>query len=390
MKLLFLGDIVFDATEITVSQNLLDLFNSADYKVCNFEGSFVSPNSNRIIKAGPHVSNSELALDFIKKLNVNYAALANNHIMDYGVDSLVNTINVLNDNGIETLGAGKTYTEAYNPLIISNNKEKICIINACQAEFGVVKNKYVYGGGYAWVNSPAIKQKIKENLEICDKVILFLHAGMEDQIIPLPEWKQIYHEFADIIGLRGAIIATHPHIVQGYEIYNGTPIFYSLGNFSFFKEELKDNIEWNRGIVVQYDTLTNETKVIPVLTKEKFLDIDNSDTFKSDMEYRCKLVKDEAKLNEIADAIAEKSWNDFYKSYYQSVTKTRDIESYSGWKLIKILIKKFFNKLFRTNFNIVSGDDFDETMLLHNIQIESHRFCVERYLYNRYIACKHN
>lgn len=24
----------------------------------------------------------------------------------------------------------------------------------------------------------------------------------------------------------------------------------------------------------------------------------------------------------------------------------------------------------------------DQTMLLHNLQIESHRYCVERYLYN--------
>ena len=28
-------------------------------------------------------------------------------------------------------------------------------------------------------------------------------------------------------------------------------------------------------------------------------------------------------------------------------------------------------------------ETLDETMLLHNIQIESHRWCVERYLYNK-------
>ena len=30
----------------------------------------------------------------------------------------------------------------------------------------------------------------------------------------------------------------------------------------------------------------------------------------------------------------------------------------------------------------------NETMLLHNIQIESHRWCVERYLYNK--NCENN
>ena len=35
------------------------------------------------------------------------------------------------------------------------------------------------------------------------------------------------------------------------------------------------------------------------------------------------------------------------------------------------------------NLNISDAQTFDETMLLHNIQIESHRWCVERYLYNQ-------
>ena len=385
MKILFCGDIVIDNTLFEISDNLLKIFNSSDYRICNFEGPIISPSSKKITKAGPHVYNSELALNFIKKLNINYAALANNHIMDYGVDSLVNTVNVLKKSGINTLGAGKTYSEAYNPLIISNNNEKICIINACQAEFGVVKSEYVCRGGYAWINAPVLKQKIKENLSFCDKLILFIHAGMEEQIIPLPEWKQLYHEFADMIGRHGAIIATHPHIVQGYELYNKTPIFYSLGNFSFYKDALKNNKEWNRGLVVLYDTLTNETKAIPVSQKDKLLDINNSDDFKKDIEYRCSLVMDDTKLYEIADEIAEKTWNEFYKSYYQSIVKTRDISSYSGRDLIKILVKRALNKFLKRNFRIFLEDDIDETMLLHNIQIESHRFCVERYLYNKCI-----
>jgi len=30
-----------------------------------------------------------------------------------------------------------------------------------------------------------------------------------------------------------AVIGHHPHVIQDEEIYNGSPIFYSLGNFVF-------------------------------------------------------------------------------------------------------------------------------------------------------------
>ena len=50
---------------------------------------------------------------------------------------------------------------------------------------------------------------------------------------------------------------------------------------------------------------------------------------------------------------------------------------------LKQIIKKIIKNIFhQKNYS------FDETMLLHNIQIESHRWCVERYLYNK--NCKDN
>lgn len=386
MKLLFIGDIVFNDIKIFPSQKLVALLKKSDYAICNLEGSFVADGAEPIKKAGPHVFNSSLAIDFLKELGVDCAALANNHIMDYGANSFRYTVKILGENGIKTFGAGLSFEEAYRPFIISKDNEKICVINACQAEFGVLKpsaNECGELAGYAWINSPNIKSLIKKNLAACDKVVLFVHAGMEDQIIPLPEWKQVFHDFADIINGRGAIILAHPHIVQGYEIYNDTPIFYSLGNFSFYKEELKDNIEWNRGLVVEYDTLTNETKAVPVSIKNNVLDIDDSSGFKNAIDERCALVKDDEKLNALANEIAEKSWNDFYKSYYKSVVNVRGVNSYSSKQLIKLIAKRLLNKIFGARFAVADCDSFDETMLLHNIQIESHRWCVERHLYNK-------
>lgn len=148
MKILFCGDIVINDTHLDISDNLLKIFKESDYRICNFEGPLIKEDSKKIIKAGSHVYNYKESIDFLKSLNINCTALANNHIMDYGLSALKNTVEVLSQNKICSIGAGKTFNEAYEPLGLNLNSEKICIINACQAEFGVLKNPYYekYGG----------------------------------------------------------------------------------------------------------------------------------------------------------------------------------------------------------------------------------------------------
>lgn len=384
MKLLFCGDVVLNSHFITFSNSIIKYFNTFDYRITNFEGSIINENSKKLIKCGPHVNNHIYSIDFLKSLNFNYVALANNHILDYGANSLEYTINLLKKNKIEAFGAGLSFDNAYEPLIIEKQKEKICIINACQAEFGVLKEKKYNCNqiGYAWINSPLIKKIIKENLIKCDKVILFIHAGMENQIIPLPEWKQVYHEFANIIEGKGIIVATHPHIVQGYEIYNKTPIYYSMGNFVFYNEEQKNNVEWNRSLIVSYDTQQNVSLGIPVSINNMVLDFDNTDSFKNDIKKRCDIIQNDLELQDLANQIAEKSWKDFYKSYYELINNNKRLIDCSLLDLIKEIIKRSCIKVLRKK--IKTHETIDEIMLLHNIQIESHRWCVERYLYNHY------
>ena len=78
-------------------------------------------------------------------------------------------------------------------------------------------------------NLTEIIQKLKtEN----DSVIVTPHWGEEYQYLKSNKRQQkLAHAMID----AGAdiIIGHHPHVVQEMEIYNGKPIFYSLGNFIF-------------------------------------------------------------------------------------------------------------------------------------------------------------
>jgi len=62
-----------------------------------------------------------------------------------------------------------------------------------------------------------------------------------------PRMKQLFRFYID--SGADAVINHHTHCVSGYEEYMGKPIYYSLGNFLFDKEKLRNSI-WNEGMAV--------------------------------------------------------------------------------------------------------------------------------------------
>ena len=68
-----------------------------------------------------------------------------------------------------------------------------------------------------------------------DWLIVLYHGGNEYYSLPRPGLKKDFHYLADL----GAdlVVGHHTHVISGYEIYNGKPLIYSLGNFFFpYKE----------------------------------------------------------------------------------------------------------------------------------------------------------
>lgn len=50
--------------------------------------------------------------------------MRNNHIMDQNVQGVLSTINVLQENGINYVGAGENLSDASEPYIIGDNGKK--------------------------------------------------------------------------------------------------------------------------------------------------------------------------------------------------------------------------------------------------------------------------
>jgi len=159
--------------------------------------------------------------------------LANNHMLDYREDGLLDTISRLKAAGIKYAGAGGNLAEA----------DKACVAGPEWAPFVVIAASDVVPKGFeAKADKPGISSMKNDNAflrrvkEVRAKypnavLVLSLHWGTEATYVPNTRQKTLAHRLID----AGAdlIIGHHPHRIQGVEFYKDRPIFYSLGNFQF-------------------------------------------------------------------------------------------------------------------------------------------------------------
>ena len=231
--ILICGDVVnfHNADGFVCSDEVAKIATEADCSVCNFEAP-ISGFGRPQPKSGPHIAQVPETVEGLKSQGFDLLLLANNHIMDYGREALMATMERISSAGLECLGAGPDAGVAYAPLVKSLDGLKIGMVNACEAQFGVIDFfERDDPAGYAWINHTQIDKTVLSLKKECDFVIVFSHAGLEFQDIPQKEWRARYRHLCDL----GAdvVVGSHPHVPQGYEEYGDALIFYSLGNFYF-------------------------------------------------------------------------------------------------------------------------------------------------------------
>ncbi|MGN7476658.1 CapA family protein [Solibacillus silvestris] len=235
-NLFICGDIVnCSNNEEICDRDLKEIITKSDYAICNFEAP-INNSGSKAPKLGIHLQQKRETVEILKNTGFKLLCLSNNHIMDYGTEALNATIKEIESNRLDHIGAGLDFMSAYKPLIKQFGDAKIGFINCCEAQFGVLDNKSnMADAGYAWINHRLICKLVLELKKECDLIILLAHAGLEDVSIPQIEWREKYKLFCDL-GVD-LVVGSHPHVPQGFEKYNNSYIFYSLGNFYFDEVE---------------------------------------------------------------------------------------------------------------------------------------------------------
>ncbi len=191
-------------------QNVADIFGADDLTIVNMEGTLTTSTTRAdktfAFKGPAHYAN------VLTSSSVEAASVANNHSQDYGEQSLTDTIETLDAAGVQTFG--------YDHIAYLDVKGvKVALIGAnALSSYENATNQ--------------ITQQIAQAREAGAQLVLtYIHWGIERDYVPSLDQVRLGHAAID----AGAdlVVGSHPHVIQGYEQYQGRYIVYSLGNFCF-------------------------------------------------------------------------------------------------------------------------------------------------------------
>jgi poly-gamma-glutamate synthesis protein (capsule biosynthesis protein) len=185
---------------------------------------------------------SAAAVEGLTLAGIDGVSRANNHSMNFGAAGMHDTAAALDAAGIRHFGIGDTLAEARQPGLFEVKGVRIAFLGF----------DGITGGSYGATDASAgTSPLIVENLEAditaarqqAELVIPYIHWGVEYTLEPTTEQRTIARRAID----AGAdlVVGSHPHWVQGMEIYQGKPIIYSLANFVFdqdWSEETKQGL----------------------------------------------------------------------------------------------------------------------------------------------------
>ena len=351
---------------INFSERLATIISNCDYRYLNFEGPLqrgCKSTANDTI-----LYQSDDSPKWCKEKGFEIVGFANNHALDFGEQGLIETMKAFH--GLITLGAGN-WEEAYSIKAVDTNECAVGFIAATSSDLASFKDRWTDANkiGCANLMSAEIERVVEKKNEFCDVLILIAHAGIEFCSVPLPELRDRYRRLIEL-GVD-AIIAMHPHVPQGCEVYMEKPIVYSLGNFCFDPLKQSSNMPelWNHGLSVVLDIKANRTieyEIIPICNNSCSLDLESDEVVLNHLTW----------LNEVIN-------NDI--EYMRALDKEvyRLFPMYRDWLLGGFNAYEA-NASLRAFYHFVKGcfQKPNYKAAMHQLREESTRWLITRYLKN--------
>jgi poly-gamma-glutamate synthesis protein (capsule biosynthesis protein) len=212
---------------------------------------------------------------------VDCAVLANNHVLDWGVRGLWQTLDTLAEARIRVAGAGRTTTEAEAPAVIDlGNGARILVFALGAFDAGVPTNWSATAtrpgvsriADYTASTARRLADLVTRARQPGDLVVVSLHWG--------PNWgyeiPDEHHQFAHLLIDAGVdIVFGHSsHHVKAIEVYRGRLILYGCGDFLNDYEGIQSPPEFRDDLTMMYfptlDAKTGELvelEVVPLVIR---------------------------------------------------------------------------------------------------------------------------
>ena len=214
-----------------VDDEMLSHMQKSDLFMLNHE--FVFSNRGEAMEDKEYtLKNDPKYVNILQELGTDVVGIANNHILDFGQEAFLDTLDTLDGANIPYAGGGRNLSEASAPVVQTINGQTFAIFAATRvspsANWYAGKN---HPGILQTYDATTLNKEIEDANGKYDHVIVFVHWGVERVEIPEDYQRSLAKGYID----AGAdlIIGAHPHVLQGFEYYKGVPICYSLGNYLF-------------------------------------------------------------------------------------------------------------------------------------------------------------
>ncbi|MDP7114477.1 MAG: CapA family protein [Myxococcota bacterium] len=210
-----------------------ELLAGADLVMGNLEAPITTHDVKYVASKKWSYRQDPKALPALQGAGFDVLALANNHVLDYGPEGFVETLDHFESAGIRAVGGGRSEEEARRGLIIELDGITVGLLAFMENYGSYEKDGWFAKGdrpGCAMMDLELMQADIERLRGQVDVLIVHCHFGRNYK----PPTR-LQHRMARAIIDMGADVVNghHPHVAQGIEIYEGKPILYSLGNFTF-------------------------------------------------------------------------------------------------------------------------------------------------------------
>ena len=212
---------------VLFSDDLIAVLSDADVVIANLEccisvrgEPWPDPAKPFFFRAPP------VAVEALRRLGVSVVTLANNHALDFGYDALYDTLDVLHDGGIATIGAGADLDAARRPVRLVVRGTSITIIGCTDHPRDFAASSEHPGVAHASLGG-----------DIDDWLSRAISSSREDCVMVVPHWgpnmvgEPIPRVRSAAVALRAAgaaIVAGHSaHVFHGIR----DRVLFDLGDF---------------------------------------------------------------------------------------------------------------------------------------------------------------
>ncbi|MEW6554261.1 MAG: DUF5719 family protein [Actinomycetota bacterium] len=206
------------------------LLQSADLAFANLECT-ISFRGSPVPGKAFTFRGSPYALSAVRGAGIDVVSHANNHARDFGTEAILDSFFFLDNGAIGHCGSGVDYAAAHSPACVTASGLRVAFLAYNDIDWP----GWTAGPGYPGVANAAdgagIARDIAAARENADLVVVSFHWGTEREYTAGGRQRELARFSID----RGAdlVLGHHPHVIQGFEVYRGRLIAYSLGNFVF-------------------------------------------------------------------------------------------------------------------------------------------------------------